>query len=165
MAEYYYFAAQLPLLQFKEKSFFSRGSFLDEARKWFSPRDLAALEAADIDDFSPSPGDPGALRNYKEFESTLREEVVRYRHAQKNQGDYKPQGDTAAIILEGDPLEKETNLLRVRWDFIEEFEQGHYFDLAFFIAYFLKLQIVERLETFNKEQGKEKFTQICEVTL
>lgn len=165
MAEYYYFAAQLPLLRFGEKSFFSRELFLDEAKKWFSPCDLSVLVDADMDDFSHQKKDPLFLRQYKEFERSLRTELMYYRQSQKKQTEYKVKGEMAQAILEGTPLDKEIKLLKLRWDFIEELAQGHYFDVSFFLSYFLKLQILERLLVFNKERGKEKFIQICEVTL
>lgn len=165
MAQYYYFAAQLPLLRFGERSFFSCDSFREEAQKWFCPKDVAVLEGIDLDSFSLQPQDPPLMAQYKGFESALRREIAQYRRERKDQGEYKFSGDLSGNVLEGNPLEKEKKLLRIHWDFIDEIAQGHYFDLAFFIAYFLKLQILERLEVFNKEHGKEKFTQICEVTL
>ena len=165
MAEYYYFAAQLPLLRFGEKSFFSRELFLDEAKKWFSSCDFLILSNTDINDFSQQRRDPLFLRKYKEFERLLRTELMHYRQAQKKQMEYKVKGEIAQAILEGTPLDKEIKLLKLRWDFVEEFTQGHYSDLPFFLSYFLKLQILERLLVFNKERGKEKFIQICEVTL
>lgn len=165
MAEYYYFAAQLPLLRFGEKSFFSPESFMAEAGKWFCRNDRAVLERTDLNAFPPAGKDAGVLRRYKEFESAFREGIALYRDARGNHRGHKLPEDLSGALSQGNPLEKETALLKIRWDFVDELSEGHYFDLAFFITYFLKLQILERLEIFNKEHGKEKFTQICEVTL
>jgi len=60
------------------------------------------------------------------------------------------------IIQEGkNPLEIEKRLMRAQWDFLEEQEIGHFFDLDFLIIYYLKLQILERMFSFNKEKGQQ----------
>jgi len=67
------------------------------------------------------------------------------------------------VIKEGNPLEIEKKLLLLRWNLIEEKQQEHHFDLEFLILYFLKLQILDRLSSFNKEKGQEIFQKISKV--
>ena len=53
----------------------------------------------------------------------------------------------------------------MRWQFIENLEGGHIFDLEALILYFLKLQIQKRLFTFNKEKGEAIFDELSAITL
>jgi len=68
-------------------------------------------------------------------------------------------------VREGDPLTVEKNLLLWRWQFLDSLEFGHYFDLEFLIMYYLRLQILKRLFTFNKKIGREKYQQYLEMEL
>ena len=67
------------------------------------------------------------------------------------------------MLKEGNPLDVEKKLLQLRWHFIDELEFGHYSDVDFFILYYLKLQILQRLWQFDKERGKEKFLTYTEM--
>ena len=70
-----------------------------------------------------------------------------------------------AGIDKGTPLDIERKLLFSRWAWIENKEEGHYFDLDFLLMYFIKLQILERLFTFDAQKGKERFMLLCESAL
>ena len=52
---------------------------------------------------------------------------------------------------------------RIRWNFLDSLESGNFFDLNFLVIYFLKIQILERLQSFDKEKGKKVFEAMCEV--
>ena len=154
MDKYYYFASQLPFLRFPEKSFVDEDFFLKEALKWLSPRDMGVLSGLDINDFKVRGIDPPFLRRYKDFEYRLRYDLSLLRRPQE--GRYT--SSRLRQVLEGrNPLEAEKELMRLRWEFIEEQELDHYSDMDFFIAYFLKLQILKRFFSFNKDIGSEKF--------
>lgn len=163
MDKYYYFVCQLPFLQFGESTSMEKEYFLEEAEKWLGQKDFSLLQEADIDSFGNGRSRREDLNDYREFEMDLRDELARARRALKEGHDYKLPGVLSKIISEGNPLEIEKRLLHYRWKFIEEKEEGHYFDLRFVIAYFLKLQILGRLFTFNKEKGMIAFDKLCEV--
>jgi hypothetical protein len=160
MSKYYYLAAQMPLLKFGQQTYITRESFLAEARKWLTDRDFLCLSGADINNFRPCNTDTSFLREYKNFEQTLRQELAILRKGGKLKSDILSED-----ILSVNPLEAEIKLLQIRWEFIEEKQAGHYFDIDFIVAYFLKIQILERVLTFNKEKGKEVFARLCEVKL
>lgn len=163
MDKYYYLVAQLPFLQFDKKPKVARLEFLQEAKKWLNSRNFINLVRASIDDFTPHIQDPGILKIYKNFEKTLKEELASIRKASKEAHDFKAFEIVKARVLEGNPLEVEKKLLKLRWDFIETQEKEHYFDLEAVVLYFLKLQILERLFSFDKEKGLEVFDSLCEV--
>jgi len=58
------------------------------------------------------------------------------------------------------PLEAESLLNRARWQFLEQLEVGHYFDVERLVVYSLKLQLLERIALYDREKGRERFEEI-----
>jgi len=164
MDKYYYLVSQLPFLIFDGKPSINREQFLSEAEKWLSASDMKILLKADMNDFSHESAGLNILKEYKDFEKYLRGELAKWRKARKNKGEYKLPADIAGID-KGTPLDIERKLLFLRWVWIESKEEGHYFDLGFLLMYFIKLQILERLFTFDAQKGKERFVLLCESAL
>ncbi|MBN2600668.1 MAG: DUF2764 family protein [Candidatus Marinimicrobia bacterium] len=163
MDKYIYFATQLPLLVFDKEPALGIDVFLTEGRKWLSDSDYGMLIAVSINDTGPANNDPAALREFKTYENKLRNELVLYRKSQKARQEYKPRLFAAAVLKEGNPLDVEKKLLLLRWNILSELEFGHYSDMQFFILYYLKLQILQRLQQFDKDKGKEKFLTYTEL--
>lgn len=136
-----------------------------EAEKWMSIKDFAFICRMNIDDFSDKRAGPEALIEYRNFEKSLREELILFRRTPEKEAGHKRTGILSYSLLEGSPLEVEKRLLFLRWEFIEEKEQGHYFDLEALGLYFLKLQILERMFIFDKEKGTVIFDSLCEVKI
>jgi len=162
MDKYYYFVSQLPLLAFGQKTEWDRSRFLEEAGKWVSGMDMAALLKTNIDNFITSKETNKYLRGYQEFEKNLREELAKVRKTTATTG-HKELSILNAFNWDRTPLEIEKNLLFLRWQFIEEQEQQHHFDIGFLIYYFLKLHILEVLSSFDKDKGAAIFDSLCEV--
>lgn len=162
MDKYYYLVSELPFLQFGESANMEKDDFLKEAKKWLNEKDFSRLQEAEFKNLGQGQSKEKSLNDYREFEMGLRDELARARGALKEGRDYKLPGALSKIINEGNPLEIEKKLLHYRWQFIEEKEEDHYFDLGFIIAYFLKLQILGRLFAFNKEKGMIAFDKLCE---
>ncbi|MBN2781009.1 MAG: DUF2764 family protein [Candidatus Marinimicrobia bacterium] len=159
MDKYIYFAAEMSLLKWGSEQFMSEASFLEEAQKWMSPADLTYLNEARIDRYDPHKT-PGIYTDYLEFELTLREELARYRRAAKEGYDYKFVHIPPSLIKEGNPLENELNLMKYRWQWLEEREFAHYSDPDFFVLYFLKLQILQRAARLKQEAGEAAFSSL-----
>lgn len=66
------------------------------------------------------------------------------------------------IVLSADPLKREIEIMKWLWEKIEELESGKTFTMSEVIAYKLKLQILHRLNSFNKENGTGKLASILE---
>jgi len=165
MDKYYYFIAQLPTLFFGKETGITTDSFLEEAQKWVSPRDYAVLSGTDVNDFSIARRIHPVLLQFKQFESRVRDDIARWRKARLQNQDYKPASFPVATIKEGNPLDIEIKLMALRWQFLDELERDHHFDLGYLIIYYLKLQILHRYFTFDKEQGLKKFQKLYEVTV
>ncbi len=162
MDKYYYLIAQLPLLKFNEKTYLDKNSFLEEAKKWLAEKDFKKLQEADIENLAKK-GKTSFSEKYKKFELSLRKELAAYRKGKKDKQEYQLEGVLEKKILEGNPLEVENKLLSYRWDQVEELSKDYVFNLEAVIAYFLKLQILGKVLSFNKEKGTEKFDSLTEV--
>ncbi len=157
MDKYYYLVAQLPALHFNREAPITVERFFEEAAKWLSPKDLAALREARLDlDKGPSE-ERGVLRRYREFHRRFRRELGEWRQALREGYETRPETFSPSLVKEGNPLEIERKLLARQWEAVEEEEMEHHFDLDFLILYYLKLQILERLAAFDAKKGKERF--------
>jgi len=165
MDKYYYFVSQLPSLQFNHKPKINRAVFLEEAKKWLTDSELNIVSRIDIDDFFQAPGEPQSLTDYKGFERNLREEIALLRKAKKDKKTYQTKPEVKAAIWDKSPLEAEIKLFELRWQFIEGKALEHNFDLASLILYFLQLQILERIFSFDKIKGISRFDQLTEESL
>lgn len=159
MDRYYYFVAQLPLLLFDKSTDLTIEAFLAEAAKWLRPVDLIRLKRVGIEITRPLAGDPAVVARYKGFDHRLRTELAEWRRTRGGRQDFKPTLFPVSLVKEGNPLQVEKKLIRLRWRFLDEMEFGHAFDLDFIIIYYLKLQLLKRLDSFDKEIGREKFKQ------
>ena len=109
------------------------------------------IKSMDINNFTPHKKDHPVLKTYKMFENSVRTDIVLWREAQQKDVDYKPSRFPISLLKENNPLEVEVKLMEMKWNFIDELEREHHFDMGFLILYFLKLQILRRFFTFNKE--------------
>jgi hypothetical protein len=160
MDKYFYFISQLPFLKFQEKPPISREDFLSQAVKWLSPKNFKALSRVAIDNFEFNDGDSHLTKKYKIFEAELRQAIVSLRSGASASGTGRIAGEVKSAAG-GNPLEREINIFRLRWKFIEEQQAGHIFDLGCLELYFLKLQILETLSEFDKEKGTAVFDRLC----
>ena len=165
MDKYYYLIAELPTLFFGKEAMISVEKFLDEARNWMAARDYRILTRVDMNDFDIKMKIEPVYDRFRAYESKIRTDIGLWRDAQKHNQEYKPVNFLASQIKEGNPLEIELRFMEMRWQFIDELERDHHFDLGFLILYYLKLQILQRYFTFNKESGLEKFQKLCEVNI
>jgi replicative superfamily II helicase len=152
-----------PTIYFDTEPDTSVNYFLLEAEKWLSSRDYKIISGIDMNNVSPNKLDTKFLKEYKENENRFRSDLVSWRKANLVRKDYKPKFLPASLVKEGNPLQVEKNLLKFRWDYLEEKEQEHHFDLDTLIIYYLKMQILQRLNQFNKEKGIEKFQLTCRI--
>ncbi len=165
MGSYYYLVAQLPYLQFGEESPISVDELLDEAQKWVTKSELALLRSIDLEETKIYGNEPEVIKQYKRFEKKLRQELVAWREARDQGTEHKPNLFRIGLLKEGTPLDVEENLLRLRWEFIKELETGLHFQFPVVALYVLKLQILKRMDTFDREVGEEKFKHYTEVSL
>ncbi len=115
----------------------------------------------------------GLLWSWIVFENSLRNELVRLRAGDigvspdayvRTHIDYDPMVAQLAreAMKDSSPLKVEFSLLQIRWNFLEDYIVGHYFDLTALIIYGLKLQLLERKGLFTVDKGQKVFHIIYE---
>lgn len=172
MSAYYYAVAALPALSYGESPAMDHGVFLDFLRDQLTPADFSVLEAVRLGVTEHTRGESSALTRWKQWERTLRNELVRLRasRSKKDSENFIREGEESLGPLktakEGfdaeNPLEAEERLDKSRWMFLDELEIGHYFDLERLIIYSLKLQLLERKGLRTREEGIKNFSDILE---
>ena len=160
---YYYLIASLPHLRFGDNLPITEKEFISEANKWLSASNLSALKNINLDNFEIREKDPTVIKKWEKFNFILREEVASIRRARKHDLHEKYSHLIEEIFETEDPLAKEKAFENIRWMFIEEIGQEHHFDISALMLYFLKLKILTRITTFNKQEGIESFEKVCEV--
>ena len=165
MGHYYYLISQLPYLQFGDPLPMEPGDLLQEAEKWLTAGEYTVLSQVKLDKTEIHENEPEVLKEYKKFEEKLRNELTKWREARDEGTEHKPSLFGAGLIKDGNPLETEEKLYRLRWDYLDNLETGRHFDFQVLIIYSLRLQILEQLEQYDKARGKEKFKHYTEVRL
>ena len=171
MSQYYYTVATLPMLFYDTPpGTSSTESFIAFCSDWLSKKDFSRLKSSSLSIDKPvKKGNPIVLA-WISWECTLRNELVKLRAPKKGEEAFRHMQECDARLgieelareafVEESPLIAEDILNRGRWQFLEELETGHHFDIERLIVYFLKLQLLERKRQFDKQTGKERYNEI-----
>ena len=166
MDRYYYLIASLPALSKTEKPIIGSAALLEQARQWLTKYDQRVLDGASIHDpFVGSEHCP-VLEQWAVFETNLRNVMVTVRSRLRSvepKHYYHPVDEvvsgleTQVVECLGlpTPLEIERALLDLRWRFLESLEPGHHFDIDCLVIYYLKIQLLERLFSFEPAVGRQ----------
>lgn len=174
-AYYYYIVSSLSFLSLQRKPPLSYSDFLELCSPWLRRRDLTQLHLAkiDIENIPLNHVTNAVLKRWIAFENTLKNELVRIRadilqvpkelYLRLEMGlDASAIPVVHQVLQETSPYRIEIDLVQVRWDFLTRHEVGHYFDLALLVIYALKLQLLERMQKFDEEKGKQVLRLIYE---
>ncbi|MCK4530112.1 MAG: DUF2764 family protein [Candidatus Marinimicrobia bacterium] len=164
MDKYIYFAAEMPGLKWDSEQLISEENFLEEAEKWMTPADYTSLSETFVNRYEAQ-NKSGMYNDFLLFENEVRTELAEYRRAAKEGYEYKFLHLPMQLIKDGNPLDIELKLMKYRWDWLEEREFGHYSDSDFFVLYYLKLQLLQRVASFKKELGEEAFEKLIKQNL
>jgi len=146
------------MLHFDMKPPFSSEIFLDKCRQLISEPDYQIISAipetkdAILDEIGND-----TIKRWLTFDTQLRDELVKIRAGRRHvdpskylRRDSSASGAIPHIALAAHRspsiLEGEHLLDRERWNFLNELEFGHYFDLGFLVVYAYKLKILGRWE-------------------
>ncbi len=167
---YYFTVASLPMLFYDRDMPMSRGGFLEACGKELTRGDLEIIEGTSIRNLERTSPACFLLDRWRTWETALRNQLVRLRasgkgwEADKYLRESEDVYGVAEIAREafgqGSPLDGEEILNRARWSYLDELETGHHFDVEKLVAYCLKLQILERKSSFDKNAGTQKLEQV-----
>jgi hypothetical protein len=150
-AQYYYQVSALPMLRFGEASPLTVEAFLA-----FCQGQLPAAVTAELTRVSLVPdGRPccAVERRWQTWEVYLRNLLVRFRASRLGRDDaawIRPEGDVfpgdgrrvEEILSLPDPLQRERELDRLRWQRLDDLAVEHPFDLGALVLYKLRLLLV-----------------------
>lgn len=162
MAGYYpYLVASLPSLVFGGAPPFTFDRFFQACDGFIDDRSTAVLRVLDRqEDILSYAGGNATLRAWREFETGLRNEIVKIRAVRRKTdagrylrpGDGSGDGETSLMHSalhahrQAALLSSEKALDEARWRKLDELAFGHYFDIDRLIIYGLKLGILLRWE-------------------
>ncbi|MCX7886942.1 MAG: DUF2764 domain-containing protein [Verrucomicrobiae bacterium] len=158
---YYYVIASLPMLFFGEPPPFSAAEWRRQLRGVLSDEDLAQVEA--FLDQRPLPGN----RFYEQWQLRiiqLQNAIARARAARlgvevhpylkEHPGfDVAIQNAVTHAFTKDNPLEREMELDRCRWQIADELARPHPFGIERLFAFALQLRIAERWAALREEAG------------
>ena len=163
---YVYLIASLPMLHFGIKPLISLEKFIQACHELLSEEDNKILIACAQANIYESNLDQATFNKWRAFDTILRNELVKIRAGYKKIDPAKylrQDGVTDSYIFHlalgahrnPSTLEGEKTLDDGRWRFLDELEQGHYFDLDFLLVYCLKLLILEKWGKINDSDKKK----------
>ena len=163
---YYYIVASLPYLTFSGSSETDIEGFLQFVRSMLSERDYAVLRAVREN----APAAHHFVTMADGFEKELAAELARNRAAALGRDPNVYSHASAQRVTEkarqlagmDDPFEAEQGLLAFKWEFLEELESGHYFDLERLVVHLLKLVLLERKNKLTEERGTARYSETYE---
>ena len=168
MSSYYYLGAQLPYLFYGQAAPMSSMAFRDMALNSLNQKDVkdfnfCSLEPVTVQELSEAKVSSSFVKSWNEWEEVLRLNLARNRgqKLKRDVSDLKeaPElpADAAAAaktaVNMDSPLEAELFLDKARWNAIEVLQGIDYFSERMIFAYLLKLQLMERRQVFNMEDG------------
>ena len=161
-AYYTYLISSLPMLNFSTRAPFSLEDFITKCKNLILEKEFEILRiVCQQDSYSLNSQRIVSLKQWANFEITLRNELVRARAGRKKIDPSKflrfpdsPQAEISHLAMAAyrstSILEAEKILDQGRWNFLEALSFGHYFDFDYLLVYGLKLKILERWEQIQK---------------
>ena len=163
--QYYYVITSLPYLSLSEEIPIRKDDFLANCKKYLKKTDFDILESVSLFDAEENEVPLGVMRRFFRWERGVRNALVRLRAESL---DLEPDefirdeivDHFQALLAEeafnaDSPLMAEDILNKARWRYLEELEFEHYFDIERLVIFFIKLQILERISSFDAVKGRE----------
>jgi hypothetical protein len=168
--QYYYVISSLPHLSLNDELPIRKNDFLSVCKESLKTTDFEMLRSIDLLGADQDKAPLDVIRSFFSWERGVRNALVKLRAEKLGfdpvdfiRGDISDHltGHFAEEAFSADsPIMAENILNKARWKYLDELEFGHYFDLEILIIFFIKLQILERISSFDADQGREKLNAI-----
>ncbi len=167
MAEHYYLISSLPMLSLDKGLPFSYAEFMKICKDHLSKAEYAELESAVLE----ASGDPKSplMKKWKAYLEKVGSalKVQRMKKLGWNGGDVMQVGNDPALFERiqraveiMNPLDGEKEILAIYFDFLQSNSSLSPFSMDNLLLYALKLQILERLGSFDQEKGRVEFRRL-----
>ena len=160
MGSYYYLMAQLPFLIYEQKPPMSSLEFKDLAKGLMTPNDAAVFKNLSLN--CPENSDCDFIKKWQKWDKNLRLNLAKQRiiKSRLDKTFTEPQlmyldavAAASKAVDEHSPLDAEILLDKARWHAIEEIAGDDYFHRNTVYAYYLKLLLIERRQSFDADKG------------
>ena len=163
--QYYYVITSLPSLSLSEELPIRKDDFLANCKQYLKKTDFDILESVSLFDAEENEVSLDVIRRFFRWERGVRNVLVRLRAESLGLEPDEFIRDEIfdhfqALLAEeafnaDSPLVAEEILNKARWRYLDELEFEHYFDIERLIIFFIKLQILERISSFDAVKGRE----------
>jgi hypothetical protein len=145
-----YLLCSLPSLTFGQAPPLSFEEFYSDSKKQLSSKHFKMLEEADTQKIDP--GAKGKLQRIFGLNTRLQNDLEEIRDA-KTEKRHPNLAHLPKSVTGSNPLEREKQIMQWQWEQLEAIESGSTFAFINVLVYKLKLQILIRMDSFNREQG------------
>lgn len=150
-----YIISSLPALSFGEKPPISMDEFIHDISSQLSKKNFSKVAHIDIRDINKTSAG-SKLNSVAALQNSIQDDLGLIRKT-KRDNNLPKLNILSKVLIESKPLERERLLMKLYWDELSSIEFGESFTLAEVMIYKLKLQILERLNSFNTEKGRTIF--------
>ena len=151
MSNVVYLMTSLPSLSFGQVPPISMEEFTYDAEKQLSARHFRTLELVDM---QKTDAKRGGGKKITALLNDVQNDLSEARNA-KVQNRQPKLGVMPNSVLAGNPLEREKNIMKWQWEELDTIETGKTFTMTEVMVYKLKLQILQRLHSFDAQKGAE----------
>lgn len=159
MSNVVYLISSLPTLSFGQSLPISIDNFHGEAEEQLSSKNFKTLRELDLKNTDEA--EPGKLIEFVELNGQIKADLLEIRNARE--AERSPVVVTLSKkVLEQNPLEREKSIMKRQWEELTNIDAIESFTFTEVLVYKLKLQILQRLNSFSAEKGLEIFESIVE---
>ncbi|MBR8537415.1 DUF2764 family protein [Carboxylicivirga sediminis] len=153
MSNLVYLMCSLPSLKFGQAPPITMDEFTEDARNQLSAKHFKKLEPVDIYQATDSEGKV-SLKSIAVMLDDMKEDMAELREA-KAQKRTPNLMRLPVTVVHANPLEREKQIMRWQWEELDSIQAGESFTLTEVMVYKLRLQILNRLNSFDKERGSQ----------
>jgi len=153
MSNLVYLMCSLPSLKFGQVPPITMDEFTEDAKSQLSAKHFKNLEPVDIYQATDSEGKV-SLKSIAVMLDEMKEDMSELRAA-KAQRRTPNLARLPLTVVNANPLEREKLIMRWQWEELDTILAGEVFTLTDVMVYKLRLQILNRLNSFNKERGSQ----------
>lgn len=143
-----YLMTSLPSLTFGQKPPITIEEFNNDAKSQLSPRHFKLVESTDIQKLKTKAG----IKSIASLLNDIHTDLLEVRKANAQNGQAKLERVPKAALV-GNPLQREQSIIKWQWEELTDIEAGKTFTITEVLVYKLKLQLLIRSYSFNKDEG------------
>jgi len=153
-----YLISSLPTLYFGQKPPISMEEFMHDIHGQLSKKNIEKVKNINIQSLNKDDAN-SKLNSMVALQNDIQCDLELIRKAKRDNNAPNPKS-LSKTVVDSNPLEREELLMKLQWDALSSIEFGESFTLTEIMIYKLKLQILERLYSFNTEKGKAVFDSV-----